>query len=219
MQVRKTTSIMIGAAALALLMAPGCTSNKKFNEHVEVVDARLDALDSGVEDNESRINDLKTDTDGKIGRAQSTADSAKSTADQAMTRANQANSAATQAQNGKLLWTVKITDDRTKFDLGQAGLSDASKKSLDDLIRKIKSHNKGVYLEIAGHTDSSGSEGFNQKLGAKRAEMVRDYMYQNGGIPLHAMTTISYGETMPEADNSTREGRAANRRVVVRVLE
>ena len=218
MHVRKAT-FMVGALALTLLVAPGCPSNKKFNDHVENVDARLNALESGVEDNEGRIDDLKTETDSSIGKAQSTADTAKSTADQALARANQANSAANAAKNGKLLWQVKITDDRTKFNLGATELSDDAKGALDDLIRKVKSHNKGVHVEIAGHTDSSGSASFNHKLGAQRAEAVRDYMYQNGGIPLHAMSAISYGETKPEADNSTREGRAANRRVVVRVLE
>jgi outer membrane protein OmpA-like peptidoglycan-associated protein len=218
MHVRNKT-LTVGALALALMVLPGCTSNKKFNDHVENVDARMNALESGVEDNEARLNDLKGDTDRRVGQAQGTADSAKSTADQAMSRANDASTAANEARNGKLLWTVKLTDDRTKFELGKHGLTDASRTALDDLVRKIKAYNKGVYLEVAGHTDSSGSEELNARLGQERADAVRDYLYSTGGIPLHAMTTISFGESKPEADNSTKEGRAANRRVVVRVLE
>ncbi len=56
-------------------------------------------------------------------------------------------------------------------------------------------------------------------LGEKRAEAVRNYLNMKDGIPLHAMNIISYGETQPVADNSTRDGRAQNRRVVVKVLE
>ena len=58
----------------------------------------------------------------------------------------------------------------------------------------------------------------NTKLGWKRAEIVREYMNENG-IPLHAINTVSRGESRPVADNSSKEGRAQNRRVVVRVLE
>jgi outer membrane protein OmpA-like peptidoglycan-associated protein len=56
-------------------------------------------------------------------------------------------------------------------------------------------------------------------LGLRRATAVRDYMHQSGGIPLHAINTISLGESNPVADNSNSEGRSQNRRVVVRVLE
>jgi outer membrane protein OmpA-like peptidoglycan-associated protein len=48
---------------------------------------------------------------------------------------------------------------------------------------------------------------------------VRNYLNQNGGIPLHAMNTIAFGEEKPIADNSSKDGRAQNRRVVIRVLE
>ena len=90
---------------------------------------------------------------------------------------------------------------------------------LDDLTGKIKDYGKAVYVEIEGHTDGTGSEDYNYTLGLRRATAVRDYLSQAGGLPLHAMNTISLGEGNPVADNSTSEGRAQNRRVVVRVLE
>ncbi len=64
-----------------------------------------------------------------------------------------------------------------------------------------------------------GDENWNLGLAEERAMAVRNYLNQNGGIPLHAMNTISYGESKPIADNSTSDGRAQNRRVVIRVLE
>ena len=78
--------------------------------------------------------------------------------------------------------------------------------------------------ELVGHwafdvTDNAGSTEYNYSLGEKRAMAVRNYLSESGGIPLHAMNTISYGESRPVADNGTQEGRSMNRRVVVRVLE
>jgi len=78
---------------------------------------------------------------------------------------------------------------------------------------------KTVYLEIEGHTDNVGSEEYNKVLGERRAEAVRVYLNEKGGIPLHAMNVISYGEDEPVSDNGSRTGRAQNRRVVIRVLE
>ena len=83
----------------------------------------------------------------------------------------------------------------------------------------LVAQDKGVYLEIQGHTDSTGPESWNLLLGKKRAEAVMEYLHKNYHIPLHRMEVISYGSDMPVGDNSTREGRAQNRRVVILVFE
>ena len=75
-----------------------------------------------------------------------------------------------------------------------------------------------MFLEIEGHTDSTGSAELNQKLGLERAEAVKMYLYEQHKVPLHKMNVISYGEDKPSAPNDTRDGRAQNRRVVIRVL-
>lgn len=69
---------------------------------------------------------------------------------------------------------------------------------------------------IAGHTDSSGSESYNQALSERRALSVRNALL-NQGVAAHRMTTIGYGETQPVADNATASGRQLNRRVVVTI--
>ena len=84
-------------------------------------------------------------------------------------------------------------------------------------MQKLKADNKNVYLEIQGHTDSTGSKSGNMRLGEERAEAVRLFMNQQG-VPLNRMSTISYGDAAPVAPNTTREGRAQNRRVVLVVL-
>ena len=120
---------------------------------------------------------------------------------------------------GDVLWTETLSDDRVKFSFGQADMPEEAAAALDELAGKIKSLKRAVYLEIEGHTDNVGSADYNTKLGYQRASAVMHYLADKGGIPLHAMNVISYGETRPAADNSSREGRAANRRVVIRVLE
>jgi outer membrane protein OmpA-like peptidoglycan-associated protein len=93
------------------------------------------------------------------------------------------------------------------------------KAALDIFVERLIAENKGVYLEIQGHTDSTGPEEWNLLLGKKRAEAVLDYLYKKHHIPLHRMQVISFGSSSPIGDNKTVEGRAENRRVEVLVYE
>jgi len=203
-----------GMLALALLVVPGCVSKSTFQQNLEDTDARVTAVESAVEDNGRKIDDLGKATDKKIDAVRGQANQAQQTGQKALTKAE----AAEKASRGKLLWTVTITDDQVKFDFGKAELNSAGISVLDKLVGKAKSYGKAVYFEIEGHTDNVGLEAQNQKLGMKRALAVRDHLHQ-AGVPLHAINVISLGESRPVADNSTKEGRAQNRRVVVRVLE
>ena len=79
--------------------------------------------------------------------------------------------------------------------------------------------NRGVYFEIEGHTDSTGEEAYNFKLGEERAMAVRDYIAKTHAVALNRLNVISYGEDKPVAENKTKDERAQNRRVVIRILE
>ncbi len=85
-------------------------------------------------------------------------------------------------------------------------------------MAQIKADPKGAYFEIEGHTDNVGDAMINEKIGMDRAEAVKRYLYEQHQIPLHRMNVISFGEDKPVAPNKTRDGRAQNRRVVIRVL-
>src|SRR5262245_64706504 len=108
---------------------------------------------------------------------------------------------------GKILWTTTLTDDNTKFSFDQAKLPPDATKILDDLASKVKGLDKTVYLEIEGHTDNIGSAEYNIELGEKRADAVRNYLNETGGIPLHAMNVISYGEANTVGENQQQEGK------------
>jgi outer membrane protein OmpA-like peptidoglycan-associated protein len=86
-----------------------------------------------------------------------------------------------------------------------------------DFASKLKSDNRNVYIEIQGHTDSTGTKDYNETLGEERAEAVRLFLNEQG-VALNRMNSISYGETAPVADNKTKAGRAQNRRVNIVVM-
>jgi outer membrane protein OmpA-like peptidoglycan-associated protein len=111
-----------------------------------------------------------------------------------------------------------LSDDKVKFGFDKAELSAEAKSALDAFADKLKADNKNVYVEVQGHTDNVGSEEYNFQLGEKRAEATRRYLSMKG-VPLNRLSTISYGEAEPVADNSTRDGRNQNRRVVLVVLQ
>lgn len=210
--------VVAGLVALALVAAPGCVSKKLFRKNVEDSDTRVAAVESGVEANERRIGDLKQETDSRIAELGSKAEKAVEVGRTAMSRADDATRTAEQAARGRLLWEVTLTNDQVKFSFNQAAIPSDAAAVLDDLVGRVRSYNKAVYVEIEGHTDATGSDDYNYLLGQKRAEAVRNYMAR-GGIPLHAMNVISLGESSPIADNNSPAGRSKNRRVVVKVLE
>jgi outer membrane protein OmpA-like peptidoglycan-associated protein len=90
---------------------------------------------------------------------------------------------------------------------------------IDEAVGPLVKENRGVWFEIEGHTDNTGDAAYNFKLGEERAMAVRDYIAKTHGIALNRLNVISYGEEKPVAENKTRDERAQNRRVVIRILE
>ncbi len=120
---------------------------------------------------------------------------------------------------GKLILQEIIINEKSKFKIDSYELSAEVKEILDKFVMMLIAQDKGVYLEIRGHTDSSGPESWNLVLGKKRAEAVMEYLHKKYNIPLHRMEVISYGSSEPVADNATRNGRDQNRRVEILVFE
>lgn len=87
---------------------------------------------------------------------------------------------------------------------------------LEDAAQTLR-NNPTIVVEVAGHTDSDGSEAYNQSLSERRAIAVRGF-FVNAGIAANRLTARGYGESEPVADNATQAGKAQNRRVVLRVL-
>ena len=102
------------------------------------------------------------------------------------------------------------------FDFDKAVLKPEGKAKLDDLTGKIKDINLEVIIAV-GHTDSVGTDAYNQKLSIKRAEAVKAYLVTKG-IEKNRVYTEGKGEKQPVADNKTKEGQAKNRRVEIEVV-
>ena len=193
-------------AALALglaLVATGCATKKYVGEEVGRVNERVGGVESQVEETQVRLREH----DEKIA---STSRTAQEALDRAM--------AAGKLAEGKLLYETVLTDDKVKFGFNRKELSDEAKAELDSFASQLKAENRGVYIEIQGHTDAIGADTYNEKLGQERADAARFYLAKQG-LPLHRMASISYGETAPVADNKSREGRSQNRRVALVVLQ
>jgi OOP family OmpA-OmpF porin len=102
------------------------------------------------------------------------------------------------------------------FDFDKSVLKPEGKAKLDDLANKVRAINLEVVIAI-GHTDSIGSDAYNQRLSVRRAESVKSYLVSKGVEP-NRIYTEGKGEKQPVASNKTREGRAKNRRVEIEVI-
>jgi outer membrane protein OmpA-like peptidoglycan-associated protein len=197
-------------AALLALVASGCATKKYVEGEVTQVQTRIDGVETQVEDAQTKLRDHE----GRITQTSETATTASRTAKEALDRAI----AAGKLAEGKFLSETVLSDDKVKFGFDQANLSDEAKAALDAFADKLRADNQDVYIEIQGHTDNVGGEEYNLMLGEKRADSTRRYL-STKGVPLHRMNVISYGESEPVTDNSSRQGRSQNRRVVLVVLK
>jgi OmpA-OmpF porin, OOP family len=102
------------------------------------------------------------------------------------------------------------------FDFNKSVLKPEGKAKLDDLVGKVKGINLEVIIAV-GHTDSVGTDAYNQKLSVARSEAVKAYLVSKG-IEKNRVYTEGKGEKQPVADNKTKEGQAKNRRVEIEVV-
>jgi len=100
-----------------------------------------------------------------------------------------------------------------EFDFDKSTLKPDGKKLVDEAVRVMRD-NPSMHVSVEGHTDSIGTDQYNQRLSERRAKTVRDYMVSQG-IESSRISTVGFGETKPIADNKTAAGRAENRRVEI----
>jgi len=223
--------------ALSVAVVPACATKGFVREEVGTVNSKVDTLGTTVEQtqqrvgqNESRIGavDQKAEAAGKAAAdARSAATDARGAADKAAATASAVGGrvdtvatevAASAAAARRLIFTVTLSEDQGNFTFGKAELPEAARTRVDQMIDQLKANPQNVFIEIEGHTDNVGDTAINERLGLDRAEAVKRYLYEQHQVPLHKINVISYGEANPVAPNTTRAGRAQNRRVVVKVL-
>lgn len=102
------------------------------------------------------------------------------------------------------------------FGVDSSAISPAFQTTLGNVANTLSSYEKS-YVDVLGHTDSTGSDAYNQSLSERRAESVANFL-ANSGVQRARLATRGYGESQPIASNSTEEGRAANRRVEIKIV-
>ena len=196
---------------VALVTGPACATKKFVRTESATLDQKISDVSTEVEASQKRISehDEKLTT---IGSLLTQHDTQFKAVDGKIEEVKT-------LIKGNLVLTATIKSGDAKFGFDSAALSPEAKGILDGFVQKLITENKGVYIEIQGHTDSTGTDDVNKALGQKRAEAVMMYLYTQHHIPLHRMSVVSLGSSMPVADNGTRDGRAQNRRVEILVYE
>jgi len=237
---RHSKSVLV-VLFIAAGVLPACATKGYVGRTVKTVDDKVETLSGSLEETQARTKkneEAITQVDQRAQAAAGAAQTAANTANTAATRAQEAAGAASteaKAADGKalaadakaveidkntkrLVFTVVLSDDEGNFKTADSKLPDDAKAKIDQLVTQLKADPKGAFFEIEGHTDNTGSKLYNEKLGLERAEAVKRYLYEQHQIPLHKMNVISYGPERPAAPNNNKQGRAQNRRVVIKVL-
>ena len=210
-------------SVLAIGGSTACATKKFVRTSVGEVNDKVDSLGRSVEETQERTRR----NEGRISEVDQRAGAAQQSADQAGQAASAAHSAANAVgtkfdefdkSNRRLVYEMVLSEDSGNFKFGKTNLPDEAKSKIDEVVSKLKTDPKNIWIEIEGHTDSIGNKMVNDKIGLERAQAVEKYLYEQYQIPLHKINVISYGEEKPVAPNNTKEGRAQNRRVVIRVL-
>ena len=229
--------IAVPIAMLAIGGSTACATKKFVKTSVGQVNEKVDSLGRSVEETQERTrkNEGKiSEVDARTQAAAAAAKDARNAADEAAGAASAANNTATAAASSanaagakadaldraskRLVFEVVLSDEQGNFKFAKTELPDEVKARLDELVTQLQADPKGAYFEIEGHTDNIGPKVVNEKIGLERAEAVKRYLYEHHQIPLHKINVISYGEEKPVAPNNTKDGRAKNRRVVIRVM-
>src|SRR5664279_4079487 len=201
---RNSLPLLVAAVAVASLSLAGCATTTDVDKKIESVETQFEDLQEKQKSTEGKVDDQ-----GK--QIEQISQSAK----EALQRAQEAGVLA----KGKILFQQSFAEDRVRFKVNSFEVTKDAKSALDEFAAKIKWLDKGVYLEIQGHTDDTGGADYNDQLGQQRAEAVRRYLAREHKLPLGRISTISYGDTQPVQTNKTAKGRTQNRRVVIVVLE
>jgi outer membrane protein OmpA-like peptidoglycan-associated protein len=217
----------VGVIVTALSVAPACATKKFVRTSVGEVNDKVTSQGKTLEETQERVRVAEgriTEVDAKAAAAGDSANKANSAAAEAANKATEvgrtaeARAASIEGEMRKLIFETVLSEDRGQFKLGKADLPEDATGALDNMVNQLKADKKNVWVEIEGHTDSTGDAKMNEALGLQRAEAVKRYLYEKHQIPLHKINVISYGEEKPVAPNNTRDGRAQNRRVVIKVL-
>jgi OOP family OmpA-OmpF porin len=216
----------VSVLAIALAGLSGCaTKNYVRNQTAPLID-QTNQLNDKTAANNRAIKDTDERAQSGITKAQGAADSATQNAQSAQTAAGSAETAANDAVHraDSLASVVAGLDNyqaignaSVNFGFDKAVLTKDDKDQLDTFAATL-TNAKSYIIEVTGGTDSTGNADYNYALSNRRADAVVQYLASKYSIPAHRFYLIGIGKDKEVADNATREGRAKNRRVDIRLL-
>ncbi len=217
----RATGILI--LAIAALFVSGCATKKyvrqRVDERITPLENRTGELEETARRNTQDISRLSREIEDvrqKVDTAQQSADRAATSAEQANTRVAGVERSVVDLRQNLDKFTLQKTV-TVWFKVGQSELLPEAMTALDELASQIKDRN-GFLLEIEGYASAEGDPLMNDRLSQSRCEAARRYLAERHSIPLFRMSLLGFGTSRPVADNTTKEGRAQNRRVEVRLL-
>lgn len=221
----KRTSLAI-FMAVAMAATVGCTSKNYVKQQTTPLINKTNELDDMTAKNTKDIKDVDA-------RAQAGIAAVNAKTDQVEQKAQSANQNATSAQqvadaaNGRVGVLTNqvanldnyhpVVETSVKFGFNKDNLTAQAKDSLDQLAGSIAS-TKGYIIALEGSTDSVGSADYNYQLSQRRADSVIQYLASKYNVPAHKIYVIGLGKDKPVETNNTKQGRADNRRVDVRLM-
>ena len=204
-------ALILIAPAFSLM---GCATQQNLDAPANSASAaqqrELDSLRAQATSTQQALAALTSKVDAQassIAQAQSTADDAIKIARDS------------RLFSGKVVAKLVLAEDMVLFSYEAPELTAAGRAALDKLIADTRPELPHVFIEIIGFSDNAGLGSQNSRIALERAESVRRYLDEFGGIPLHRMSVISYGDLKPINTDPTFEGRRQNRRVIVQVLK
>ena len=222
----KTFSFAILASAVALTLTTGCSTKNYVRTQTGPLIQQTNDLDAKTAQDHRNIND--TDQRAQAGISKATdaagtadqhalaagqsADVAGQSAQEAVNRVDTLSGVVANLDNYKQLSDVSVT-----FAFDKSVLTADDKAQLDEVSSSL-ARARGYILEITGGTDSVGDAQYNYKLSQKRADAVVTYLSTKYNIPPHKFYLIGIGKENPVAENTSRAGRAQNRRVEIKLM-
>lgn len=217
---------LVAGTSLAVLISAGCTSKNYVKSQTAPIITQTNELEDQTAANHRNLGDVSNRTQQGITQAQNAADSADQKAQSAGQAATQAQQSAQDALNradslasvvSNLDTYHQVADAQVQFAFDSADLSKKDKAKLDQFGQQLTGA-KSYILEVTGGTDSTGSKEYNYQLSEKRAEMVVQYLAAKYNVPAHKFYLIGIGKDQEVAPNTSRAGRAKNRRVEIQML-
>jgi outer membrane protein OmpA-like peptidoglycan-associated protein len=216
----------IVAGALALLLTTGCSTKNYVKSQTGPLIQQTNDLDAKTAQDHRNITDTDQRAQAGIAQAQTaasaadqhaqvanqSADTAQQSAQEAVNRVDSLTGVVANLDNYKQLSDVSVT-----FAFDKTVLTADDKAQLDQIATSLDK-TRGYILALTGGTDSVGDAQYNYQLSNRRADAVVTYLATKYNIPPHKFYLIGIGKENPVADNKTRDGRAQNRRVEIKLM-